>query len=137
GLGLKRDLGNNVVIAPYASLLASQFKPREAVANLGRLNAVGALGVYGYYDAVDFTQSRVPEGKTHAVVRNYMAHHQGMSVTAIGNAVLNGRLRDRFHSDPVIEAAELLLQEKAPRTAMPVRTPDAGEPLTEATERLG
>ena len=137
GLGLKRDLGNNVVIAPYASLLASQFKPREAVANLSRLNAVGALGVYGYYDAVDFTQWRVPEGKTHAVVHNYMAHHQGMSITAIGNAVLNGRLRDRFHSDPVIEAAELLLQEKAPRTAMPVRTPDAGEPLTEATERLG
>jgi cyclic beta-1,2-glucan synthetase len=137
GLGLKRDLGNNVVIAPYASLLASQFKPREAVVNLARLNAFGALGVYGYYDAVDFTGSRLPEGKSYAVVHNYMAHHQGMSITAIGNAILNGRLRDRFHADPVIEAAELLLQEKAPRAAIPVRTPDAGEPLTEVTERLG
>ncbi|RYE50574.1 MAG: protein ndvB, partial [Rhizobiaceae bacterium] len=137
GLGLKRDLGNNVVIAPYASLLASQFKPREAVANLAKLNAVGALGVFGYYDAVDFTGSRVPEGKRYAVVHNYMAHHQGMSITSIGNAVLNGRLRDRFHADPVVEAAELLLQEKAPRVAVPVRTPDAGEPLTEVTERLG
>jgi cyclic beta-1,2-glucan synthetase len=137
GLGLKRDLGNNVVIAPYASLLASQFKPHEAAINLKRLNAVGALGVYGYYDAIDFTASRLPEGRSYAVVHNYMAHHQGMSITAIGNAVLNGRLRDRFHADPVIEAAELLLQEKAPRVAIPVRTPDAGEPLTEATERLG
>lgn len=137
GLGLKRDLGHNVVIAPYASLLASQFKPREAVNNLAKLNGLGALGVYGYYDAVDFTASRVPEGKTYAVVHNYMAHHQGMSITAIGNAVLNGSLRDRFHADPVIEAAELLLQEKAPRVAIPVRTPDAGEPLVEATDRLG
>ena len=137
GLGLKRDLGNNVVIAPYASLLASQFKPGEAAANLARLNAVGALGVHGYYDAVDFTGARLPEGKSHAVVHNYMAHHQGMSITAIGNAVLNGRLRDRFHADPVIEAAELLLQEKAPRIAVPVRTPDAGEPLADAAERLG
>jgi len=134
GLGLKRDLGNNVVIAPYASLLASQFKPREAVANLAKLDAIGALGVYGYYDAVDFTESRLPEGKDYVVVHNYMAHHQGMSITSIGNAVLNGRLRDRFHSDPVIESAELLLQEKAPREAVPVRTPDAGEPTSDAAE---
>ncbi|UVC10461.1 protein ndvB [Rhizobium sp. TH2] len=136
GLGLKRDLGNNVVIAPYASLLASQFKPREAVANMAKLDAIGALGVYGYYDAIDFTEARLPEGKDYAVVHNYMAHHQGMSITAIGNAVLNGRLRDRFHSDPVIEAAELLLQEKAPREAVPIRTPDAGEPISDASDLM-
>ena len=130
GLGLKRDLGNNVVIAPYASLLASQFKPREAVANLAKLDAIGALGVYGYYDAVDFTEARLPDGSTSAVVQNYMAHHQGMSITAIGNAVLNGRLRDRFHADPVIEAAELLLQEKAPRETIAVRPPDASETVS-------
>ena len=129
GLGLKRDLGNNVVIAPYASLLASQFKPREAVANLSRLDALGALGVYGYYDAIDFTETRLPEDKTSSVVQNYMAHHQGMSITAIGNVVLNGRLRDRFHNDPVIEAAELLLQEKAPRETVAVRPPDISDPI--------
>jgi cyclic beta-1,2-glucan synthetase len=136
GLGLKRDLGNNVVIAPYATLLASQFRPREAVANLVRLDAIGALGVHGYYDAIDFTAQRLPEGQNHVVVQNYMAHHQGMSIAAIGNAVLNGRLRDRFHSDPVIEAAELLLQEKAPRSAVPVRLPDAGETLPDPSDRM-
>ncbi|MDH6265836.1 cyclic beta-1,2-glucan synthetase [Rhizobium sp. SG_E_25_P2] len=136
GLGLKRELGSNVVISPYASALASQFKPRDGVANLGRLASIGALGVYGYYDAVDFTEARLPEGQSSAVVRNYMAHHQGMSIAAIGNVVLNGRLRDRFHSDPVIEAAELLLQERAPREIVPVRTPDESEPVKDVVTEL-
>lgn len=126
-LGLKRDIGANLVIAPYATALATQFRPRDAVANFRRLEAVGALGIHGYYDAVDFTESRIPEGKTSAVVQNYMAHHQGMTITSIGNAVLNGPLRDRFHSDPVIEAAELLLQEKAPRDFVPIVKAEGGE----------
>ncbi|QRM53548.1 glucoamylase family protein [Sinorhizobium sp. BG8] len=114
-LGLKRGLGQNAVIAPYASILASMYDPKSALANLNRLRAVGALGVYGFHDAVDFTPTRVPEGKTCAVVRNYYAHHHGMSIAAVANVVFDGRLRERFHADPVIEAAELLLQEKAPR----------------------
>lgn len=114
-LGLKRGLGQNAVIAPYASLLAAQYAPKEALENLERLRKLGALGVYGFHDAVDFTPTRVPEGKTCAVVRNYMAHHHGMSIAAVANVVFNGALRERFHADPVIEAAELLLQEKAPR----------------------
>ncbi|BCH23976.1 GH36-type glycosyl hydrolase domain-containing protein [Mesorhizobium sp. L-8-3] len=115
GLGLKRGLARNTVIAPYATLLASQYMPSQAVDNLERLRAIGALGAYGFHDAVDFTPTRVPEGQNHAVVYNYMAHHQGMSIVAVANVVFEGRMRDRFHSDPVIEAAELLLQEKAPR----------------------
>jgi cyclic beta-1,2-glucan synthetase len=115
GLGLKGGLSRNLVISPYSSLLAAQFKPAESLANLRELRRLGALGAYGYYDAVDFTPERVPGGQGGAVVRNYMAHHQGMSIVAVGNAILDGRMRDRFHSDPVIEAAELLLQEKAPR----------------------
>ncbi|MBL8575780.1 MAG: protein ndvB [Mesorhizobium sp.] len=124
GLGLKRGLGQNTVIAPYATILAAQFMPREAVENLERLNAAGALGRYGYHDAVDYTPERVPEGTDHQVVYNYMAHHSGMSIVAVANVVFEGRMRDRFHSDPVIEAAELLLQEKAPRDipVAPVRT---------------
>jgi len=114
-LGLKRGLGQNAVIAPYASLLATQYAPKAALENLERLRKLGALGVYGFHDAVDFTPTRVPEGKTCAVVRNYMAHHHGMSIAAVANVVFNGALRERFHADPVIEAAELLLQEKAPR----------------------
>ncbi len=115
GLGLKRGLGQNTVIAPYATILAAQFMPREAVENLKRLKEIGGLGRHGYYDAIDFTPQRVPEGATHAVVMNYFAHHSGMSIAAVADAVFEGRLRDRFHSDPVIESAELLLQEKAPR----------------------
>ncbi len=114
-LGLKRGLGENAVIAPYASLLASQYNPEAALANLMELRKLGALGVYGFHDAVDFTPTRVPEGKRCAVVRNYMAHHHGMSIAAVANVVFNGHLRELFHSDPVIEAAELLLEEKAPR----------------------
>ncbi|WP_378943240.1 GH36-type glycosyl hydrolase domain-containing protein [Mesorhizobium sp. ANAO-SY3R2] len=121
GLGLKRGLGQNTVIAPYATVLAAQFMPSEATSNLRRLRKLGALGRYGYYDAVDYTPQRVPEGADHAVVYNYMAHHQGMSIVAIANAIFEGRMRDRFHSDQVIEAAELLLQEKAPRD-IPVAT---------------
>ena len=71
----------------------------------------------------------MPEGADHAVVYNFMAHHQGMSIVAVANAVFEGRMRDRFHSDPVIEAAELLLQEKAPRD-IPIATV-----RTEADER--
>ncbi|OWK18618.1 hypothetical protein AJ88_07355 [Mesorhizobium amorphae CCBAU 01583] len=79
------------------------------------MKAIGALGRHGFYDAVDFTPQRVPEGSDHAVVLNYMAHHSGMSIAAVADAIFEGRLRDRFHSDPVIESAELLLQERAPR----------------------
>ena len=127
GLGLKRGLAQDTVIAPYASLLASQFRPADAVANLQRLNALGACGRYGFYDAVDFTPGRVPEGRECAVVRNYYAHHHGMSIVAVANVVHEGRMRDRFHADPVVEAAELLLQEKAPREipAMPIRSETA------------
>ena len=96
----------NTVIAPYATLLAAQFKPREAVANLAEIEAIGGRGRYGYYDAIDFTPSRVPTGANHAVVRNYMAHHTGMSIVAVANVVFEGRMRDRFHSDAVIEAAD-------------------------------
>ncbi|WP_455476022.1 GH36-type glycosyl hydrolase domain-containing protein [Bartonella sp. B17] len=113
-LGLQRGLSRNTVIAPYASLLAAQYAPAQAVANLKRLRNLGALGTYGYYDSVDFTSSRVQAGKEYAIVRNYYAHHHGMSILAINNVLFQGRMRDRFHRDPVIEAVQLLLQERAP-----------------------
>lgn len=114
-LGLKRGLGQNAVIAPYASILASQYDPDGALENLDKLRKLGALGQYGFHDAVDFTPTRVPDGKVCAVVYNYYAHHHGMSIAAVANVAFDGVLRELFHSDPVIEAAELLLQEKAPR----------------------
>lgn len=126
-LGLKRQLAQDVVIAPYASVLASQIQPRAAVANLRRLEKMGAAGIYGFYDAVDFTPSRLQEGTRFAVVRNYMAHHHGMTIVAIANAVLDGIHRSRFHEDPVIKAAELLLQEKAPREIVPITRSQAAD----------
>ncbi len=115
GLGLKRGLAENVVIAPYATALATMVNPPAALANFARLAAIGARGQYGFYEAVDFTPARLPDGQTHAVVRAYMAHHQGMSVVALANALLDGVMRDFFHADPMIRATELLLQERTPR----------------------
>ncbi|WP_182480093.1 GH36-type glycosyl hydrolase domain-containing protein [Bartonella chomelii] len=133
-LGLQRGLSRNAVIAPYASILAAQYMPTQALINLKRLRDLGALGAYGYYDSIDFTPSRVPKGEQYAIVRNYYAHHHGMSILAINNVIFEGRMRNRFHSDPVIEATQLLLQERAPlqipiihaKVANPMRN-DSGE----------
>lgn len=115
GLGLKRGLSDNFVVAPYATALASMVTPDAATANLGALMRAGALGRHGFYEALDYTQSRVPEGKNVAVVRAFMAHHQGMTIVAIADALLNGVMRGRFHAEPMIQATELLLQERVPR----------------------
>jgi cyclic beta-1,2-glucan synthetase len=115
GLGLKRGLGGDVVIAPYATALAAMVQPEAAVQNFRRLDALGARGRHGYYEAIDFTRRRLPDGADYAVVHAYMAHHQGMTVVAIANVVLDGRMRERFHVEPAVEAAALLLQERPPR----------------------
>jgi cyclic beta-1,2-glucan synthetase len=115
GLGLKRGLSENKVTAPYATGLAAMIDGEAALANYTRLAELGARGPYGFYEAVDFTPSRVPEGATQVMVRAYMAHHQGMSIVAIANALLDGRMRERFHSDVSVQATELLLQERTPR----------------------
>jgi cyclic beta-1,2-glucan synthetase len=115
GLGLKRGLRENAVIAPYATALAAMVNPAAAVRNFSRLRAAGGLGRFGYFEALDYTPSRVPEGETVAVVRAYMAHHQGMALVALSDALHGGAMRARFHADPIIQATELLLQERTPR----------------------
>ena len=115
GLGLKRGLGENAVIAPYATALAAMVDPHAAVRNFKRLTRAGARGRYGFYEALDYTPVRVPEGKTVAIVRAFMAHHQGMSIVALANALLDGAMRSRFHAESMIQATELLLQERTPR----------------------
>jgi cyclic beta-1,2-glucan synthetase len=121
GLGLKRGLADNAVIAPYATALAVMVEPHEAARNLERLAALGARGRYGFYEAIDMTPSRVPEGERMVVVRTFMAHHQGMSIVAIADALLGGLMCERFHAEPLVQATELLLQERAPRDV--VRNP--------------
>jgi cyclic beta-1,2-glucan synthetase len=121
GLGLKRGLSENVVVAPYATALATMVDPAAAVRNFARLAAAGASGRYGFYEALDYTRSRLPEGEDHAVIRAFMAHHQGMTVTAIADTLLDGEMRSRFHAEPIVRATELLLQERTPRDVAAVR----------------
>ncbi len=115
GLGLTRGLSEDLVVAPYATALAVMVDPSAAAQNFARLADHGALGVLGFYEALDFTPERVPKGQSVAPVRAYMAHHQGMTIVAIHNALNDGLMRRRFHSVPMISASELLLQERIPR----------------------
>jgi cyclic beta-1,2-glucan synthetase len=119
GLGLKRGLGDSTVIAPYATALAAMIDPQAAVRNFERLVAVGAQGRHGFYEALDYTPERVPEGSAPAMVRTFMAHHQGMTIVAIADALLDGAMRRRFHAEPMVQATELLLQERMPRDVAP------------------
>ena len=115
GLGLKRGLSDNIVVAPYATALASMIEPVAAVRNFTRLADMGGCGRYGWYEALDYTPRRLPEGKSVAIVRAYMAHHQGMSLVAIANTLHGGAMQTRFHANPIVQATELLLQERPPR----------------------
>ena len=135
GLGLKRGLSQNVVIAPYATGLAGMVDPQGALRNYKRLAEMGARGRYGFYEALDFTRSRLPEGEEVAIVRTFMAHHQGMTVVAIANTVQGGRMRARFHREPMIQACELLLQERMPHDVA-VAHPRAEEVKASASEAI-
>ncbi len=115
GLGFKRGLGDDLVIAPYATALALTVMPNEACRNLQTLAELGFLGAYGFYEAVDYTPSRVPRGKPHAIVSAFMAHHQGMSLLAFAHVLLDQPMQRRFMADPLARATELLLQERVPK----------------------
>jgi cyclic beta-1,2-glucan synthetase len=129
GLGLKRGLGNNAVIAPYATALAAMVEPQAAVQNFARMEAIGARGRYGFYEALDFTPTRLPDGEPVAIVRAFMTHHQGMTIAAIADTLLDGRMRARFHAEPIVQATELLLQERVPRDVT-ATTPSVSDPAS-------
>ena len=115
GTGLKRGLADDLVVAPYASALALMVTPEEACPNLERLAKEGFQGTYGFYEAIDYTASRVPRGQLYAVVRSFMAHHQGMSLLSFAHLLLDRPMQKRFASDPLFQATTLLLQERVPR----------------------
>jgi len=117
GLGLKRGLAEDLVVAPYASALALMVAPEEACLNLERLAAEGFEGQYGFYDAVDYTPSRLPRGQSNAAVRLFMAHHEGMSLLSLSYLLLDRPMQKRFESDPSFRATTLLLQERIPRVS--------------------
>ncbi len=137
GIGLKRGLGDELVVAPYATALAALLDPRRAADNLRRLAALGLEGRYGFYEAIDFTPPRGylddaststrPAGSPGTVVEAFMAHHQGMSLIALANVLLDFRIVEDFHADARVRATELLLQERAthPRAVKAVRPAEA------------
>ncbi|MBF0300674.1 MAG: phosphorylase, partial [Oligoflexia bacterium] len=130
GLGLKRGLVNDLVIAPYATILAAMYDSVSAVKNLKRLLKLSACGLFGFYEAIDFTKERLPENKEVVVVKTYMTHHQGMSLISIANVLYDGIFRKRFHLVPMVQATELLLQERTPTNVI------VEKPTMEASEVL-
>ena len=111
---MKRGLADDLVVAPYATLLAAPLVPLDVLRNLERLAAEGLAGRYGFYEAIDYTPERKPEGARGVVLPTYMAHHQGMSLVALDNALHDAPMQQRFHADPRVQAADLLLQERIP-----------------------
>jgi cyclic beta-1,2-glucan synthetase len=114
GLGFKRGLGDDLVIAPYASLIAIKWAPSEVEENLLKLIEYGTFGLYGFYEAIDFTAKRLPVDSHAEVVQEYMSHHHGMTMMALVNYLYNDIMVERMHNDPQIESMELLLQEQMP-----------------------
>ena len=134
-LGYKRDLPNDLVIAPYASLLGLSLQPQAVLENVAHLEQLKMLGRFGFYEALDYTNTRLPVGQAHAVVQSYMAHHQGMILLAICNYLTNDGMVRRFHTDERIQSVELLLQEKIPQNP-PIEYPHPDEPA-DLPERKG
>jgi cyclic beta-1,2-glucan synthetase len=117
GLGLKRGLGDELVVAPYATALAAMIDAPQSAANLRRMAGSGMVGDCGFFDSIDYTpreaEANVPAAGT--VVRTYLAHHAGMTLVALSNVLLGDSMVKRFHADPRVQATELLLQERVPR----------------------
>jgi cellobiose phosphorylase len=114
-LGLKRGLADDVVIAPYASMLALMVAPAAACRNLRDLMSRGLSGRFGLFEAIDYTPTRVPRGQPGIVVRSFMAHHQGMSLLALAHLLLDRPMQRRFELEPRFQATLLLLQERVPK----------------------
>lgn len=134
-LALKRGLGRDMVVAPYATALATMVEPLPALANLETLEALGALGDYGFCDALDYTRPDV--GREFSLVEAYMAHHIGMTLVSLTNVLLQNRWQDRFHDDPLVKSAELLLHERVPRRVVPQAVqPILPEPASAASGEL-
>jgi len=115
GLGLKRGLSDDLVVAPYSTALAAMVEPRAALDNMRRLIRAGALTGYGFYESIDYTKERLQPDQEKALIKTFMAHHQGMILIALDNLLNQNVMQQRFHSEPLVQATELLLQERIPR----------------------
>lgn len=114
GLGLIRGLSEDLVVAPYATALAALVSPQAAMENFRRLASEDALARFGFYESIDYTPLRLPPDKEKVVISAFMAHHQGMIMVALNNLVHADIMQKRFHNEPLVQATELLLQERIP-----------------------
>lgn len=130
GLGRKRGLGEDVVITPYASLLALTVNPQAVMENIDGLTEAQMLGPYGFYEAIDYTQSRLPLGQDSAIVQSYMSHHQGMIMLALINYLQDDDIACYFHNHPLVQSVELLLQEQIPQQAPTEQVREEGAGVT-------
>jgi cyclic beta-1,2-glucan synthetase len=138
GLAINQEKPEDLVVSPYSTFLALLADAQSAVENVRNLEEMGMLGTYGFYEAADFTRSRVKPGSTFEIVRCWLAHHQGMSLIAVANVLCNSSSQRRFHAEPMVAATERLLHEKAPRLpnlAAPQTEPDSVTEL--AAEQAG
>jgi cellobiose phosphorylase len=119
GLGLQRGLADDYVVSPYATALALLVAPERATANLQRLSAEGFEGRFGFFEAIDYSPARLNRGKSHVIIRSFMAHHQSMSLLALGHLLHDRPMQRRFESEPAFRATAPLLQERIPLTAVP------------------
>ncbi len=132
GLGLKRGLEKELVVAPYACILALSIAPKAVLKNLRRLGSLGMLDRYGYYDAIDFSRQASRDGGRGVLVRSYMSHHQGMSFLALNNFLHGNIVCEHFHSDPRVRAFEPLLHESIPVGASRYLATRVREPVAES-----
>jgi cellobiose phosphorylase len=133
GLGYKRGLADDLVVAPYATVMALMIDPHAACANLRRLAEEGRLGPCGFYEAIDYTPARLPPGQNDVTIRSYMIHHQSMSLLALAYLLLEQPMQKRFGAEPAFRATEMLLHERIPKT--PLITPHPAE--TSAIQTTG
>ncbi|MGC4101978.1 GH36-type glycosyl hydrolase domain-containing protein [Ferruginibacter sp.] len=117
GTGFKRGLGEDLVIAPYATVMALMVNATDAYDNLQVLKAAGFEGKYGFYEAVDYTNARLQRKQPFNIIRSFMVHHQGMSFLSLAYLLLNRPMQQRFAADIQVKSALLLLQERIPRVS--------------------
>ncbi|WEG14527.1 glucoamylase family protein [Pullulanibacillus sp. KACC 23026] len=123
GLGFDRGLEHDLVLAPYATIMALPYAGNAGLSALKRFEDLQAKGDFGYYEAVDFTSQRLSKGSRYQVVQSYMAHHQGMSMLTLCNLLANDIMINRFHSDARICTTDMLLQERLPDKAALIEEP--------------
>ncbi|HZM90040.1 MAG TPA: glucoamylase family protein [Blastocatellia bacterium] len=126
GLGLKRGLSDDLVVSPYSTALAAMVDPRAALDNVRRLIREGALTGYGFYESIDYTKDRLQPNQRSVIIKAFMSHHQGMILVSLDNLLNDKIMQRRFHSEPLVQATELLLQERIPR-GVPLLRPRAEE----------